>query len=204
MKFFCAKGTISIATAIMLEETGIAYEPVLLNFAEGDQLKPEYQAINPKGRVPALVTDHGILTETGAILEYLDATASTNMVPTDPWEGAQLRAVMDYLASTFHVNHAHKLRGIRWADQQSSYDDMKAKVPETMGASCTYIEENCPLSPFVMGAAITVADPWLYTICTWLKGDGVEIGDYPKLSAHFDMMNARPSVAAVRSLGLIL
>lgn len=204
MKFFCAKSTISIATAIMLEETGTAYEPVMLNFADGDQLKPEYHAINPKGRVPALVTDHGILTETGAILEYLDTTSDAGMVPADPWGAAQLRSVMYYLASTFHVNHAHKMRGSRWADQQSSYDDMKAKVPETMGASCAFIEETCALSPFVMGEAMTVADPWLFTICTWLKGDGVDIAHYPKLAAHHDMMNARRSVQAVRALGLIL
>lgn len=203
MKFFCAKATISVATAIMLEETGTPYEPVILNFADGDQLKPEYQAINPKGRVPALVTDHGILTETGAILEYLDTTASANMVPSDPWEVAQMRAVMYYLASTFHVNHAHKMRGSRWADQQSSFDDMKAKVPETMGASCAFVEENCPLSPFVMGQAMTVADPWLFTICTWLESDGVNIAGFPKLAAHHAMMNARPSVVAVRDLGLI-
>ncbi|MFK7940500.1 MAG: glutathione S-transferase family protein [Roseovarius sp.] len=203
MKFFCAKATISVATAIMLEETGTAYEPVMLNFAEGDQLKPEYHAINPKGRVPALVTDHGILTETGAILEYLDTTAAAGMVPADPWAAAQMRSVMYYLASTFHVNHAHKMRGSRWADQQSSYDDMTAKVPETMGASCAFVEDTCALSPFVMGEAITIADPWLFTICTWLAGDGVDITAYPKLSAHHDMMNARPSVVAVRALGLI-
>lgn len=203
MKFFCAKATISIATAIMLEESGIGYDPVLLNFAEADQLKPEYQAINPKGRVPALVTGHGVLTETGAILEYLNTMANADMVPADPWEAAQMRAVMYYLASTFHINHAHKKRGARWADLEASLKDMTAKVPETMGASCAYIEENCALSPFVMGAEMTVADPWLFTICTWLNGDGVDITAYPKLSAHFDMMNARPSVAAVRKLGLI-
>ncbi len=203
MKFFCAKATVSIATAIMLEETETDYDPVLLNFAEGDQLKPEYQTINPKGRVPALVTDHGILTETGAILEYLNTIAGASLVPTDPWAAAQMRAVMYYLASTFHVNHAHRMRGARWADLDASRVDMTAKVPETMGQSCAYVEENCALSPFVMGTDMTVADPWLYTICTWLNGDGVDITAYPKLAAHFDMMNARPSVKAVRDLGLI-
>ena len=204
MKFYCAPNTISIATAITLEETRLDYEPVKLNFVSGDQTKPAYHAINPKGRVPALVTDQGILTETGAILEYL-ATLSPklNLVPQNPWDAAQMRAVMFYLASTFHVNHAHRKRGYRWADQESSCKDMTAKVPETMGQSCAYIEENCALNPFVMGAHMTLADPWLFTICTWLEGDGVDITTFPKLSAFYDMMNTRPSVGAVRAMGLI-
>ena len=204
MKFYCAPGTISAATAIMLEEAGLTYEPVMLNFAEADQTRPDYHAINPKGRVPALVTDDGILTETGAILEYIAGhMPGQTLVPQDPWAAAQTRSVMYYLASTFHVNHAHRMRGHRWADQQASFKDMTAKVPETMGQSCAFVEENCALSPYVMGDDMTVTDPWLFTICTWLQGDGVDITAYPRLSAHFDMINARPSVAAVRELGLL-
>lgn len=204
MKFYCAPNTISVATAILLEETGLDYEPVMLNFAEAEQTKPAYHTINPKGRVPALVTDQGILTETGAICEFIAVQVpDQRLVPADPWQAAQMRAVMYYLASTFHVNHAHNRRGARWADKQSSQEDMTAKVPETMGQSCAFVEANCALSPFVMGANITVADPWLFTICTWLEGDGVDIADYPKLAAHFEMMNARPSVAAVKEIGLL-
>lgn len=204
MKFYCAPKTISIATAILLEETGLPYAPIILNFAEGEQTKPAYHAINPKGRVPSLVTSQGILTETGAILEFIAAQVpEQSLVSADAWQAAQMRAVMYYLASTFHVNHAHKMHGSRWANQRSSFEDMTAKVPETMAQSCAFIEENCALSPFLMGADMTIADPWLYTICSWLGGDGVDIANFPRLEAHFDMMNARPSVAAVKELGLL-
>lgn len=204
LKFYCAPKTVSIATAILLEETGLAYEAVKLDFAAAEQTKPDYRSINPKGRVPALITERGSLTETGAILEYIAAQVpEMNLVPADPWDAAQMRAVMYYLAATFHVNHAHKVRGSRWADQQSSYQDMIAKVPETMGQSCAFVEENCALSPFVMGTDMTVADPWLFTICTWLDSDGVDITAYPRLAAHFEMMHARPSVAAVKELGIL-
>ena len=114
-----------------------------------------------------------------------------------------MRAVTYYLASTFHVAHAHNKRGHRWADDPAALANMTANVPRTMAQSCAFIEETCALSPFVMGDAMTLADPWLFTICTWLKGDGVDITDYPKLAAHFAMMAARPSVAAVRDLGLL-
>jgi len=204
MKFYCAPDTISVATAIVLHETGLPHETVRLNTAEGEQTRPEYLAINPKGRVPALLTDRGPLTETGAILDYLAALApQAGLVPADPWEAAQMRSVMYYLASTFHVNHAHNRRGHRWADQDSSFADMRAKVPQTMADSCAFIEDTCALAPFVMGDAMTLADPWLFTLCSWLDGDGVDIHAYPRLAAHFDLMNTRPSVAALRADGLL-
>ena len=204
MKFYYAPKTISVATAVMLEETGLPYDGIKVDFANQEQTGPDYLAINPKGRVPALVTDAGILTETGAILEYLATQAPDKVsIPADPWAAAQLRSVMYYLASTFHVNPAHLRRGHRWASEESSFRDMTAKVPETMAASARFIEENCALSPFVMGETITPADPWLFAICTWLEGDGVDIRDTPKLAAHFDMMNARASVAAVRAMGIL-
>ena len=204
MKFYCAPDTISVATAIVLEETGLAHEAVILNFDAGDQARPDYRAINPKGRVPALVTAQGILTETGAILEYLAALVpKAGLVPADPWAAAQMRSVMYYLASTMHVNHARKRRGNRWANAAASLADMTAKVPETMAASCAFLEETCALSPFVMGTAMTLADPWLFTIGTWLEGDGVDIAAYPKLAGFVAMMNDRPSVAALRARGLL-
>lgn len=204
MKFYCAPLSISIATGILLEEAGLAYEPVVLDFAQNAQTAPDYLAINPKGRVPALVTDQGILTETGAIAEYIAARApDKNLVPGDPWEAAQLRAVCYYLATTFHVNHAHRRRGYRWARHEASFKDMSEMVPRTMAASCRFIEETCALDPFVMGAALTIADPWLFTICLWLEGDEVDIAQFPRLAAHFRRIADRPSVDAVRAYGLL-
>ena len=100
-----------------------------------------------------------------------------------------MRGVMYYLASTMHVNHAHKMRGSRWADDERSWADMKAKVPETMAASCAYIEDLVE-GPFLFGDHVTLADAWLYTISTWLE-------------AFREAMSARTSVKAVRDLGMM-
>ncbi len=202
MKFYFAPNTISIAVAILLEELGLDYEPVKLDFASGEQTKPDYHKINPKGRVPALVTDDGILTETGAILEYLTARAeNTDFLMADPWDMAQMRSVMFYLASTMHVNHAHKMRGHRWANHESSWQDMTSKVPETMTASCAFIEEDCLKTPFLMGDQFTLADPYLFIVCNWASGDGVDLTPFPKIRAFLATMEARPSVKAVRERG---
>src|SRR5437879_2049197 len=70
-KLFYAVGTCALASHIALEEAGAEYDAVRLDFRTNEQRKPEYLAINPKGRVPALVTDDGVLTETPAILAFV-------------------------------------------------------------------------------------------------------------------------------------
>ena len=205
MKLYFAKGTIAVAPAITLEEAGLAYAPVAINFAAGEQTKPEYLKLNPKGRVPALVLDDGtVLTEAGALLDYIAALApAAGLVPASPEDAAHMRSVMYYLASTMHVAHAHKMRGSRWADQQSSFDDMTAKVPETMAASAAFVEAECLRGDFVVGDAISLADPYLFVVCNWLEGDGVAVSDYPKISAFLERMQARDSVQAVMAKGIL-
>lgn len=202
MELHITPGTVSIAVAIALEEAGIAYTPRLVDFESAAQTKAPYLAINPKGRVPALVTSQGVLTETGAILDYI-GTLAPAMIPTDPFAAGRMREVMYYLASTMHVAHAHKMRGSRWADQEASFADMKAKVPQTVTASCAYIETELALSPFVLGDKMTLADPYLFIIASWGAGDGVDMSTYPKLAAFLDMMRARPSVQSVIQKGML-
>ncbi|QIE46317.1 glutathione S-transferase family protein [Pseudohalocynthiibacter aestuariivivens] len=204
MKLYYAKGTISIASAIALYEAGKEFTPRPVDFAAGEQTKPAYHAINPKGRVPVLDLDGTLLTETGAILEYIAATApDAGLMPTDPLEAAHVRAVMYYLASTMHPNHAHKMRGARWANEASSHADMTAKVPETMTACARYVEDHCLRGPLVNGAALTVADPYLFMLCHWLEGDGVDTAPFPKIRAFLAAMEERASVKSVRAAGML-
>ena len=204
MQLYYAPGTISIAVAIALHEAGLPFEPVRVDFASAEQTKPDFARINPKGRVPALVTERGILTETGALLDYVAARApQAGLVPEDPFAAAKMREVMYYLASTMHVNHAHKMRGHRWADRPESWEDMAAKVPATMTASAAHIEAEGLAGPFVLGEKISLADPYLYVVSRWLAGDGVDTAALPKLTAFMAAMAARPSVRAVQQAGML-
>lgn len=198
MKLYYAKGTIAIAVAIALHEAGLAFEPVRLDFKAGEQTRPDYHAINPKGRVPALVTDQGILTETGAILDYIaDIAPSAELRPSDPWQAARMREAMCYIASTMHVNHAHKMRSHRWANEESSFADMRAKSVQTMTDSAAHVENEVLKGPYVLGETYSLADPYLYVACNWLEGDGVNVADFPRITAFIEAMRARASVAQV-------
>ena len=196
LKLFYAPNTCALASRIALEEAGAEYEIARVNFAENQQRSADYLRINPKGRVPALVTEKGILPETPAILAYVAQTfPQANLAALDdPYEFARLQAFNSYIASTVHVNHAHGRRGTRWANEQSSLDDMKAKVAETMAASMRLIELDFFEGPWVMGEQYTIADGYLYTVAGWLKGDGVDIDDLPIIKDHYERMSARPAV----------
>src|SRR3954451_24994578 len=94
LKLYYAPHTCALASHIALEEAGAAYETVRLNFKTEDQKKPGYLAINPKGRVPALVTGQGIITETPAILLYIAQThPAAKLAPSDdPYRQAKAQA----------------------------------------------------------------------------------------------------------------
>lgn len=204
MQLYYAPNTISVAVAIALEEAGLAYEAVMIDFAEKQQTTRAYHQINPKGRVPALAVEGGILTETGALLEYIaDLAPDAELRPSDPVLQARMREVMFYLASTMHVNHAHKMRGSRWASNPASFKDMARKVPETMAASCEYICNHGLRGPFVLGDTPCLADFYLYVVCTWLEGDGVKLAGFPKLRAFIEAMDARDSIKTVRAKDML-
>jgi len=161
LKLLSAPGTCALASHIALADAGVEYELVLLDFANDEQRKREYLAINPKGRVPALITDHGVLTETPAILAYIAQTLpNARLAPlNDAFAFARVQAFNSYLCSTVHVAHAHRRRGTRWADDPAAIKAMRDKVPETVGACFELIEREMFAGPWVMGDAYTICDP---------------------------------------------
>ena len=199
LKLFYAVGSCALASHIALEEAGAEYETVRLDLATGDQRKPEYLKVNPKGRVPALITDFGILTETPAILAYVaQVFPKAALAPhTDPFAFASVQAFNSYLCSSAHVNHAHGSRGSRWADEPSSLEDMKRKVPKTVGDSFALMESEMVEGPWVMGNAYTICDPYLFTVAAWLPRDSVDIARFPKIHDHHKRMAERPAVKKV-------
>lgn len=197
MKFFYAPGTIALATMIAMEEAGLAYEPVKLDFAATQQRSPDYLAINPKGRVPALVTERGILTETPALLAFVAQSApKAGLAPLDdPFAFAEVQSFNSYLCSTVHVAHAHRMRGHRWVDDPAAIEAMKRKVPQSVGEGFRLIEEAMLRGPWVMGDAYTICDAYLFTIAQWLQADGVDPETLPRVKDHGRRMAERPAVA---------
>lgn len=199
LKLYYSPGSCALASHIALQEAGAAYTAERVDFKTNQQNSADYLAINPKGRVPALVTDRGILTETPAVLVFIaQSFPQARLAPLeDPFAFAQIQAFNSYLCSTVHVAHAHRGRGYRWANEEASFADMKRKVPETMGACFALIERNMLRGPWVMGDTYTICDPYLFTVAQWLEVDGVDISALPRVIDHRKRMAERSAVREV-------
>ena len=193
--FYTAPGTCALATHIALREADADFDIVRLDFGAQQQQSPDYLAINPRGRVPALVTKRGVLTETPALLAFVaQRFPAARLAPLDDVVAfARMQAFNGWLASTVHVAHAHKRRGARWADDPAAHEAMRAKVPQAMTAHAATIERELT-GPWVMGEEYSVADGYLFTIGRWLEGDGVDTSAFPRLLAHRARVAERPAV----------
>ena len=200
LKLFYAAGTCALAPHIALEECGAQYQAVRIDFGKDEQKQPDYLAINPKARVPALVADQGVLTETPAILAFIaQLHPEAALAPfDDAFAFARVQAFNSYLCSTVHVAHAHGRRGYRWVDDPAAIEAMRRKVPETVGACFSLMEREMFVGPWVMGDTYTICDPYLFTIATWLEADGVGPASFPRIHDHRQRMSRRP--AAMRAI----
>lgn len=197
LTLYYAPKTCSLAPMIALEEAGAEYTAHKVNFAENEQNTAPFKYVNPKGRVPALATDKGVITENVAILAFVaDVYPKMRLSRSDPFAFAQMQAFTSYLSSTVHPHHAHNRRGSRWSDDAAVVEAMKIKVPQNMTDCCVMIEKEYLKGPWVMGEQYTVADAYLFTIANWLEGDGVDTSKFPKILAHRAAMLERPAVQA--------
>jgi glutathione S-transferase len=201
LTLYYAPGTCALATHLALEIAGAPYEAVRLDFKQQQQRTSEYLRVNPKGRVPALATDRGVLTETPALLQFVaQSYPQSGLLPLDDaFLTAKANEFNSYLCSTVHVAHAHKARGARWveADDQHAIEAMKQKVPQNVGDCFALIESKMLQGPWVLGERFSTSDLYLFTITRWLEGDNVDVNRFPKVLEHLRRMDALPVVQKV-------
>jgi len=199
LTLYYAPGTCALASHLVLEYAGADYRTVRINFANRQQQSPEYLRLNPKGRVPALVTDRGVLTETPALLLFIaQSFPKANLAPLDDaFDLARVNEFNSYLCSTVHVAHSHRMRGHRWADDEPAIESMKKKVPQNIGDCFEMIERNMLKGPWVRGDHFSICDAYLFTVAGWMTSDGVDRGCFPKVADHYARMSADPVVQRV-------
>ena len=199
LTLYYAPGTCALATHLALEYAGVPYEAVRLDFKAQQQRSADYLRINPKGRVPALVTGRGVLTETPALLQYVaQAFPEAKLAPLDDaFQLARMNEFNSYLCSTVHVAHAHGARGYRWSDDAAAIEAMKKKVQQNMSECFGLIDSQMLQGPWVLGERFSTSDLYLYTVGRWLEGDQVDVQRFPKVADHFRRMEDQPQVRKV-------
>lgn len=197
-RLFFAPGACSLAPHVALEEAGLAFDLVPVDIRGGDQRRPEYLRVNPKGRVPALAIGDWVLTENPAILQYIALSSpDAALWPDDPRDAARVSEWLAWLASTIHVAYAHTRRAERYATTEAGLADVRAKGVESCKELWKAVDAQLGAGPWAIGDAYTVADPYLLVFWTWarrpLPGFDIE-RDCPHWSAHARRMAERPAV----------
>jgi len=186
---------------VVLEDAKAIYNTVRIDFQKEQQRSDEYKKVNPKERVPALLTPHGILTETSAIMLYIaQEHPEMNLIPKDNYGLAIAQSFNAYLASTVHVAHAHKHRGLRWATEEQALNNMTNKVKENMTACGNFIEKHLLKGPWVLGKDYSICDPYLAVITRWFGDDNVDTSNLPRIMDHNRLIKERHSMKTVTAI----
>jgi glutathione S-transferase len=210
LQLFYYPGACSLVPHIALAEIGAPHEVIKVDFARGEQLSPQYLAINPAGRVPALATERGVLTEIPAILGFLAHTypASGLMAVDDPFAFAEQQGFHMYIATTLHVLFRQISRPDAFVDGDACRAALKAKVPAMSDHYFQVIEARLSDGrPWVHGEAWSASDIYLYVFASYLNlGDRGDPARVPAVMAHRQRVRARPAVGralARESAGMV-
>jgi glutathione S-transferase len=196
MKLYYLTGACSLASYISLIEANQKFEAFSVDRATKKTADgKDFTSFNPKGYVPALVLDDGqVLTENVAVLSYISTLdASHKLAP--PAGTLGFFRVVEWLA--FINSEVHKTMGPMF--RPTTTDEQKAAARELLATRHALIENALGDKPFLTGDNFTVADAYLYVTLSWRERVGVDIARFPKLTAFFERVRARPSVQKART-----
>jgi glutathione S-transferase len=201
LQLYFAPGSSSLAPLVALEELDIPYVGHRLDLAAGDQRKPEYLKVNPRGRVPTLVVDGQPVTEVLAILTYLaHRYPHSELLPlADPLKLAKAYEVMSWFASTVHVAFAQIARPERYADDEATKAALATPGEARFARTLADIERLAQgPGPWLLGDGFSAVDAYALVIWRWAERRSIDTALYPAWSAKAARAFARPSV--VRAL----
>jgi len=194
MKLFYSPGACSLGIHVVLEEIGAPFATQRISTRDGSNLKPEYLAVNPKGKVPALALDDGwVITEYPAIAMYLArANPAATLLPEGLRGEIDCLSVLDYIAGTVHpMGFSRQFRAARFAkdaaDEARVIADGKAAAESYLAVLAAGLR-----GPWYFGTHYTLADSALFFIEQWCGR--AQITPPPAISAHLQRMLARPAV----------
>ena len=197
MKFYMTPGSCSTGIHILLEEIGEIFQAYLVNLMAGDQFKPEYLAINPRGSVPALVTEDGkaLISWQSIACSLAEDYPQARLMPEGDEDRTRVMKVMDYAVNTMHgEGFARIFTTDRFAMDENDAKDELALGRRILDKGFARIEEVLEGRSYVAGQ-FSIADAALFYIEFW--ADRTDIPLPPNCRAHYDRMLQRPSVRQI-------
>lgn len=196
---FYSPGACSLASHIALEEVGKPFRAIETLLGKQQHLAASYLAINPRGKVPALVTPHGqVITENPAILGYIALTnPQARLLPTDTVEQMLCVSQMAWFSNTPHIFQKAKFRPYHFADREEVHGDIQKKAAEKYWDCMVEIDQLIADRAWIMGDHYTVVDPYALVFYGWGTSNGLPMGALASYTRHKHQMLQRPAVRAV-------
>jgi glutathione S-transferase len=195
---FYSPNACSLASHIALEEAGKPYRAIETLLSSKAHLTPEYLAINPRGKVPALVVDQGVITENTAILTYIATTCpEAGLLPTDGFEQALCIAQMAWFSNTPHIYQRAKFRPYYFADDESLHPGIRTKAEATYWKHLQEIDGLLAGRRWMMGEHYTVVDPYALVFYGWGVSNRMPMEELKDYTRHKNQMLQRPAVKVV-------
>lgn len=193
MKLYFTPGASSLATHIALREAGLAFDLERVDLKGKKYGKDkDFLKVNPKGYVPALQFEDGsVLTEGPAIVQWIADQAPEKHLapPAGTMERYHLIEWLNFVASEVHKQFSPLFNS-------ASEDELKARQRELLGRRFDYIQSALGSHPYLMGAAFTVADAYMFTALGWSRWVDIDLGKWPKIADYMARIAARPKVQA--------
>lgn len=196
-----AKKTCSIGIHVLLEEIGRPYDIRIVDFSKGEQKTPEYKALNPKGKVAALVREDGsVLTEFAAIAMWLAMTnPDKKLMPTDPEGISRTIEALDFVVGTVHMlSWRMWRRPDAYSDDPAEQELLRARGKAAMLGALDVVDAQLAGKEYLM-RDFSIADTALYYNEYW----AVDVAGWAlpaNVQAHYERMKTRPSVQASRKI----
>lgn len=184
-----------MASHIVLEEAGAQFDTQRLNLREGEQRKPDYLKINPKGKVPAVELDDGhVLTENPAIMSWVaDTHPQSGVLPAaGSYERARAQEWLAWCASTIHPAFGPIFGAARFVDGEEAQASAKEKARANVTAQLEQFDAQLGGRPFVLGDKFSAADAYTIVFYRWARGSDLAVGENIKTSVR--ALLARPGV----------
>ncbi|HEY6868519.1 MAG TPA: glutathione S-transferase family protein [Novosphingobium sp.] len=197
MELYFAPGSCAFAPLVLLEEAGAEFTPRRLVLADGDQRRPEFLAINPLGRVPALVVDGTVITEVIAVITYIaQRFPQAALLPLgDPLALGKCYEMMAWLATNQQVFIAQRWRTERFVDEPAAAVVLKDSALDRLKAGFQQIEDRIA-GPWAMGAAYSAVDPYLGVFYRWAERLEFDPRQWPRWAEQHRRLLDRPATRA--------
>ena len=198
LTLYYSPGACSLAPHIALEEAGATYALQLVSIPKREQQDPEYLNVNPRGKIPALRTDDGVLTENVAILTYIARTfPQARLLPEEPIGMARCISHMAWLSNTVHPAFTHIVRPERFATDESAQENVKATGRENAWKLLQELDRLLGGQQWVLGSRYSVADPYSLVIYGWGKLNRMPVEELKSYTAFKGRMLQRPAARRV-------